>query len=266
MQRWLLMVLSVVLILMGCSGPFTIPKKQYRERVRTLGVVPLLLDEASQIDHPERDRVVEMLRYYNQVTPGILIDELKASKHYFDIRAIPGDGRDFFRRLVVDRRVRGEGDAQHLEYVFNGAEIASLGERYVVDGLLLLIFNGIEREETRWDRTKLTYLTARYNVILVSALVIAPNGQVLWEYYGKPGESFLPLQYPEFDEAYHNKTDEVKIRFITIPGLERTLAERETELFGEGSWPRLHKELYEELAAKLSPGFINPLRNKQEQQ
>lgn len=260
MQRWLLVSMLGVL-LVGCGGgSFTVPKEQYRKKVQTLGVLPLMLDESSQILHPERDQLVEMLRRYNVATQGLLIDALKVSKNYFDVRAIPGDARDFFGRLVVDNKIQGKGDALHRSYVFNGAEIESLTEKNVVDGLLIVIFNGTEREESSWDRTKLTYLKAKYNMILVSAVVISPSGQVLWEYHGKPGERFLPLQYPEFDEAYHNKTDEVKIRFISIPGLERTLAERETEMFGKGSWPRLHKKLYEELVSELSPGFINPAK------
>jgi hypothetical protein len=264
-MRRCLLVLILSVLMTGCGGSFTVPKEQYRERIQTLGVLPLMLDDSSQILHPERTQVVEMLRRYNVATQGLLIDALKLSKNYFDVRDIPGDARDLFGRLVIDRNLCGKGDGLHLGYVFNGGEIASLAEKNVVDGLLIVIFNGIEREESRWDRTKLTYLKAQYNVILVSAFVVSSSGQVLWEYHDKSGENFLPLQYPEFDEAYHNKSDEVKIRYISIPGLERTLAERETEMFGKGSWPRLHKELYEKLVSELSPGFINPLRKKGEQ-
>jgi len=262
MQRWFLV--SVVMLLMtGCGGgSFTVPKDQYREQVQTLGVLPLMLDEASDINHPERDAVAEMLRRYNAATQGLLIETLKESKNYFDVRAVPGDAREMFSRLVTGQNLKGRGDELHRGYVFNGAEIASLAEKNVVDALLVLIFNGVERQEKRWDRTKLTYLKANYNVIMVGAMVITPNGRILWEYHGEPGESFLPLQYPDFDEAHYNKTEEVKIRFISIPGLERTLAERETALIGKGSWPRLHKELFDGLVSELSPGMINPLRKK----
>jgi hypothetical protein len=223
-----------------------------------------MLDEASDINHPERDAVAEMLRRYNAATQGLLVETLKESKNYFDVRTVPGDAREMFTRLVAGRNLKGSGDELHRGYVFNGAEIASLAERNVVDALLVLIFNGVERQESRWDRTKLTYLKAKYNVILVGAMVITPGGQVLWEYHGKPGESFLPLQYPDFDEAHYNKTEEVKIRFISIPGLERTLAERETSFLGRESWPRLYKKLFDGLASELSPGMINPLRNKEQ--
>ncbi len=264
MQRWFL-VTVLMLLTAGCGGgSFTVPKEQYREQVQTLGVLPLMLDDASEITHPERDAVVEMLRRYNNSTNGLLIDTLKGSKNYFDVRPIPGDARDVFSRLVTGRNLKGTGDELHRGYVINGAEIASLAEKNVVDALLVVIFNGIERQEKRWDRTKLTYLKARYNVIMVGAMVITPDGRVLWEYHGEPGEGFLPLQYPDFDEAHYNKTEEVKIRFISIPGLERTLAERETSLFGKASWPRLHKKLFEGLVSELSPGMINPLRNQKQ--
>jgi len=263
MFRWFL-VSALVLVMSGCGGgSFTVPKDQYREQVQTLGVLPLMMDEASDIDHPERDAVTDMLRRYNAATQGLLVEILKDSKNYFDVRNIPGDPRDVFDQLVAGRSLKGRGDELHRGYVFNGDVIASLAEKNVVDALLVLIFNGVERQETRWDRTKLTYLKARYNVILVGAMVITPGGRILWEYHGEPGESFLPLQYPDFDEAYYNKTDEVNIRYITIPGLERTLAERETALFGKGSWPKLYKQLFDDLTSELSPGIINPLKNKE---
>ncbi len=262
MQRWFL-VSVLMLLTMGCGGgSFTVPKDQYREQVQTLGVLPLMLDEASDIDHPERDAVTEMLRRYNVATQGLLIDTLKGSNNYFDVRAVPGDARGIFSRLVTGRKLKGNDDELHRGYVFNATEIASLAEKNVVDALLLVIFNGIERPEKRWDRTRLTYLEAKYNVILVGAMVITPGGRILWEYHGEPGEGFLSLQYPDFDEAHYNNTDEVKIRFISIPGLERALAEKETSLFGKGSWPRLHQKLFDELVSELSPGMINPLRSK----
>ena len=132
----------------------------------------------------------------------------------------------------------------------------------MVDAILVVIFNGVDRDEKRWDRTKLTFLRANYNVILASAMVLTADGQVLWEYHGKPGESFLPLQYPDFDEAHYNKTEEVKIRHISLAGLERTLAERSNSLFSRASGPLPYQNLFDQLASELNPGMINPLRNQ----
>ena len=262
MPRWLLIGV-VAALLFGCGGKsFTVPKAEYREKVRTLGILPLMVDEASTISHPDRAALIGLLHQYNESTRNLLIDILKEDKQYFDVRAIPGNSREMFSRLVIGQNPRGRGDEQHIGYVFNAAEIAPLVEKNVVDAILVVIFNGVDRDEKRWDRTKLTFLRANYNVILASAMVLTANGQVLWEYHGKPGESFLPLQYPDFDEAHYNKTEEVKIRYVSLPGLERTLAERSNSMFSRASGPLPYQKLFDQLASELNPGMINPLRNQ----
>ncbi|MDY0267899.1 hypothetical protein [Trichloromonas sp.] len=262
MSRWL-SIAMVAVLLAGCGGKsFTVPKAEYREKVRTLGVLPLMVDEGSTISHPDRETLIGLLHQYNASTRDLLISLLKEDKQYFDVRAIAGDPREMFGRLVIGQNPRGRGDEEHIGYVFNAAEIAPLIERNVVDAILVVIFNGVDRDEKRWDRTKLTYLRADYNVILASAMVLTADGQVLWEFHGKPGESFLPLQYPDFDEAHYNKTEEVKIRYISLAGLERTLAERADGMFSSASGPLPYHRLYEQLAAELDPGMINPLRNQ----
>ncbi|TRO83229.1 hypothetical protein [Trichloromonas acetexigens] len=262
MPRWLLIGM-VAALLIGCGGKsFTVPKAEYREKVQTLGVLPLMVDESSTISHPEREALIGLLHQYNSSTRDLLIDILKEGKQYFDVRAIPGNPQDIFNRLVIGQNPRGRGDEQHIGYVFNAAEITPLVEKNVVDAILVVIFNGVDRDEKRWDRTKLTFLRANYNVILASAMVLTADGQVLWEYHGKPGESFLPLQYPDFDEAHYNKTEEVKIRHISLAGLERTLAERSNSLFSRASGPLPYQNLFDQLASELNPGMINPLRNQ----
>lgn len=266
MQRWLPVLVSMLLLtITGCGGgSFAVPKTEYRDRVKTLGVLPLMLDETSEIKHPDRDAIIKMLRHYNTLTQKALIDELIESKYYFDVRPVAGDPRQLFQQLVSSHSLAGKGDSLHRSYVLDPAVIASLTEKTATDALLVIILNGMERQEKRWDRTSLTFLRADYNVIVASAVVVAPDGQVLWEYHGKSGESFLPLQYPDFDEAYYNKTDEVKIRFISTPGLERTLAERTDGLFVKASWPVVYQKFYDQLISELNPGIINPLRNQKD--
>jgi hypothetical protein len=63
------------------------------------------------------------------------------------------------------------------------------------------------------------------------------------------------LQYADFDEAYYNKTDEVKIRFIGSEGIERTLSEPERTLFGRSELPRVYREALDRVVDALSPGL-----------
>lgn len=258
---WLL----VPVLLLGCGGgAYKISKDEYRERVRTLGVLPLMVDADSPITHPERTQIIHLLRRHNAGKEEEMIARLREQKGYFDVRAVPGDPQQLFSRLIRGSALRGKGAAQYRRYQVDAAAVADIAAANAVDGLLVVIVNGIERTETRRDRGPLlAYLEAPYNPILVSAAVVLPSGEIAWELPHESGESFLPLQYPAFDEAFYNKTDEVRIKYISVEGLERTLAEPDKKLFGSRKVPRVYGELFDRLTSELHPGLLNPLRTKE---
>lgn len=263
MQRSMV-ILLVALLLSGCSGGFfKIPKEEYRQTVRTLGVLPLLVDEASTITHPEREEVVALLRRTSAGQEGRLMELLRAQKAYFDVRPVTGDPRQLFASLVKTVRLRGEGEKLYRHYDFTDATVASLAQRNVVDALLVVILNGVERSEKRWDRMHLNYLEASYNDVVATAAVVLPSGEIVWEYPGEEG--FLPLQYPDFDEASYNKTDRVRVKYITPVGLERTLAEQDRGLLGKKAFSRRYQDLFDSMVAALRPGLPlpNPFKAKE---
>ncbi len=254
------------ILLLGCSSKnYKIAKEEYKERVRTLGVIPLLVDADSTIKHPERQRIIDLLQRHNAGKSEPLVEMLRAQRTYFDVRAISGDPQQLFNRLTQGSTVRGEGSALYRRYQFNSKAVAELASANAVDALLIVVANGVERTETRRDRGPfITYLDAPFNSILLTATVVLPSGEIAWEYAGNPGESFLPLQYAAFDEAFYNKTDEVKIKFISFEGLDRTLSEVEKNVFGGKKLPRPYEELFEQIAGAMHPGFIFPQRRKPE--
>ena len=263
MRRFVWCLLPFLLVACG-SGNYKIAKDEYRERVRILGVVPLLVDAGSTINHPERQQVIDLLRRHNAGKAEDLIDMLRAQKGYFDVRAVSGDPAQLFANLVKGSTLRNQGPALYRRYQFNTAAVAALADANVVDGLLIVIANGVERTENRRDRGPLLgYLEAPYNPILMTATVVLPSGEIAWEYAGAPGENFLPLQYPAFDEAFYNKTDEVMIKYISIPGLERALTESEKSIFGRTGLPKPYEEFFEQLASAMHPGFFLPLRRNE---
>ncbi len=253
------------LLLLGCAGgAYKMPKEEYRERVRTLGVLPLMVDAGSTINHPERQQVIDLLRRQSAGKEDELIAMLRAQKGYFDVRGCKGDPQQLFARLVKGSSLRGKGASMYRRYQFDSAAAAELASSNVVDGLLVVILNGVERTETRRDRGPLlAYLEAPYNSILVTAAVVLPSGEIAWESPSGPGENFLNLQYPAFDEAFYDKTDEVKIKYISLGGLERTLAEPDNALFGSKKLPRPYGGLFEKIAGALHPGLLNPLHARE---
>ncbi|ORJ55051.1 hypothetical protein [Geothermobacter hydrogeniphilus] len=249
--------LLLILLLTGCSGgSYLLPKKEYQSKVKTLGVVPLLVDPGSLPNHPQGDKILALLRRQNVDKEQRLVDMLRKEKSYFDVRDVKGSPDSLFRQLIAGQSIEGEGSRIYRKYRFNRAAVASLCADHVVDGLLVVIFNGLDRVESRRDRTLLSYLEASYQTIQVQAMVVLPDGEVVWEYPGEGSETFLDLQYPDFDEAFYNKTDQVKIRDITLPGLERTLSEEKSNLFSNDSYPKPYADLFEHLSSSLGSGLL----------
>ena len=78
--------------------------------------------------------------------------------------------------------------------------------------------------------------------------------EIVWEYPSPPGREFLTLQYPDFDEAYYNKTDSVVIHNITVAGLRRTLQERVGGLLGRGKESLVYQRVFSDIASELQAG------------
>lgn len=263
MRRLALFLLP--LLLFGCGGgAYKMPREEYRERVKTLGVLPLMVDEESTIRYPQRQELVDLLRRHSSGREEKLAETVRESKSYFDVRVVPGDPRELFRRLVKGSSLRGQGDALYRRYQFDGAAAAEIASENRVDALLVVVLNGVERVEKRRDRgTSLAYLEAPYNSIQTTSAVVLPSGELAWEHGGEPGEVFLPLQYPDFDEAHHNNTDAVKIKFVTLTGLERALTEPAKGMMVRVQYPGIYLVLFEKIASALDPGPINPLTRKE---
>jgi len=261
-----LTVMMLILALCGCADSrFKMPKEDYRQQVKTLGVLPLLVDEGSTVLHPRREEVFALLERHNQGKQQWLVEMLRERKAYFDVREGGGEPQTTYRRLVAASSVEGDGAARHRRYRFNSSAVAELCRRNAVDALLVVIHNGIVRNEKRWDRdrTSLNYLQADYNSVAASAAVVLADGRVVWEYAGGAGDGFLDLQYPDFDEAYYNATDQVRLHFVTIDGLERILTRRDSSLLFKSSLSQRYKALFEAIADGLEPGLLNRLRGGQ---
>jgi hypothetical protein len=257
-----LLAIGLILLLSACSGGYyKISPKEYQQQVKTLGVLPLLLDDQSTILHPEREQVLEALARHNAGKADWLIETLRNEKSYFDVRAVPGEPRAFFRQLVSASGIHGEGAGRFRRYAFNGDAVAEECRKSGVDALLVVILNGLDRSEKHWDRdrTNLSFLQTDYNVVIASAAVVMATGEVVWEYPGEPGAAFLNLQYPDFDEAFFNGTDQVRLHFVTLEGLDRTLSRRDSGILFKTSLAQRYKELFASLVMALEPGLLTQL-------
>jgi len=259
MHRVLLLLLFLPLL--GCTGgSYKLAPETYHQQVKTLGVVPLLVDDQSTILHPDRAAILDLLARQNAGKSPWLVEALRERKGYFDVREVAGDPRTLFGQLIAGNTVAGEGGKRQRRYGFQPAAVSELCRRNAVDGLLVVVLNGLVRPEKRWDRDRasLNFLQTDYNVILASAAVVLPTGAVAWE-NAAGDDAFLELQYPDFDEAYFNAADAVRLHFVTVAGLERILARRDSGVLFKSSLSQRYKALFAGLADALTPGLVEQL-------
>ncbi|HKJ04669.1 MAG TPA: hypothetical protein VJ974_03650 [Geopsychrobacteraceae bacterium] len=218
------------LLLAGCSGGvYKVPKDEYRKQVKTLGVLPIIVDDGSSIKHSQRDEIFSLLRRTAVGKIESAIEPLRKKKGYFDVRYVGENPQQLLRTLVIGPLPPVEGSGLPAGYRFSAQAASQIIEQKVVDALLVVIVSGVEHEERRRSRNKLETLLTVYNDIMATATVIDAQGRVLWEMAGEEAYRLLELQYPDFDEAYFNKTDEVAVKEITLAGLERTLTVEQKE-------------------------------------
>ena len=260
-MRRTVILLMVTVFLVGCGGQsFKISKAEYGQKVRTLGVLPLLVDDGSDIMHPEKTRLLSLIKETNRDKTGYLIAQLKEQKNYFDVRPVPGDPDMLFNGLVRGWDFQASKKGLERNYEFNAGFLTTLSEKNLVDGYLVIILHGIMLPQKRWDRTHLNFLESEYNFVVENAYVILPSGQVVWEHRGSAGDPFLTLQYPDFDEAHYNKTNKVKIKFVSIQGIETTLTEASGLVQKDEKYSEPYKILFGRIMQELKVGLFSSFK------
>jgi len=258
MKRILLYGLLPVL-LSGCGwGTFQVPKQEFQAKVQVLGVLPLLVDRTAPLDFPQKEALFDLIERVNLGKHEILVSRLKAKKGYFDVRPLSGDP-ELLKLSLLATRKPADKFGRPQGYEFNSEDVAALSRRNVVDALLVVVFSGAQVEDTRRSRTLLETLKTTYNDVMVTAAVIGRDGRVLWKLAGEDSYQALQLQYPDFDEAYYNRSDQVQLKYISQGGVERILEEKPDES-GKKQLPETYQRLFDRIVSSISPGLLDVLR------
>lgn len=252
----ILTVFLLLLVLGGCASKYyQVTPEIYRERVKVLGVLPLMVDAESTILHPQRQEVVDILQQSASEKYLRLSEQLGASAGYNTVRPVIIDAQSQLQ-LFAGKTLQAGPNGTFHRYQPAPDAVNALARSAGVDGLLVVILNGVEKKGKRWERNGPRYLEANFNEVQASAMVLAATGEVLWEKPGSSGAPFVDLQYADFTEALHNKTDEVTIRFISPDGLRRALQASDKGLFDKEAFPTLYRQLFDSLTEGLSVGKL----------
>jgi len=253
-KLWILVCLTLVA---GCgSGTYSIPKQEYQSRVQVLGVLPLVLDRNGNINYPEREALYAEVERSLAGKTEYLVDKLRKKKGYFDVRELSDS--PLIAQSLLSGGCTHDENGRPTGYVFDVATVQDLTRRNVIDGVLIIVFAGKQINETRRSRTKLESLTTRFDNVVATATVIDRQGQVLWQMVGAEAFTAVVLQYPDFDEAYYNRTDRVKIKDITMNGVAAVLAE-DPDGDGVRVLPQMYTELFDRITSGISPGLFDNL-------
>lgn len=246
------------LLLAGCSwGKYQIPKQDYQANVQVLGVLPLLIDTAADFDYPQKEQLFDLLVRSAHGKHELLVERLRKKKGYFDVRPLAGNADLLALSLLSGENPRDDvGRPQGYRY--NSQSVAELAQRNVVDALLVVVFSGARIEETRRSRTLIESLKTNYSDIMATAAVIDRSGKVLWELTGKDAFRAVLLQYADFDEAHYNRTDLVRVKNISVAGIEAFLDENPAAE-GEKPLPKMYAELFARIVSGISPGLLDSL-------
>jgi len=254
-------LLIVVLLLAGCAGnkQFTVPVEEYQQKVRTLAVLPLLVD-GDTIEHPQAADVTLMLEQEGRALSEKLVERLRKKGGYFDVRLAPAVS---LLDLVAAKATVGENAATHLEYSLSTPVVAETCEIAVADAVLAVIVHGVKRTEKRWNphSMRLEYLSTGYSSVLWTAEVVDKSGTLLWRHVEPAGEVLLPLDYADFTEAYWNHSDEVKVKSITLLGLQRAVSEPSDGLFVDKTLSKLFNGMVQTMVDQLSPGLFSGIKD-----
>ena len=258
MKKWLLCGLLIVFLSACGSGKYQIPKKEYQTRVQVLGVLPLMVDYNSSLNYPQKDTLFDILTRSANGKHAKLVEQLKKKKGYFDVRSL-SDSPELTALSLLSAGSPHDELGWPQGYAFDAATVSEVARKNVVDAVLVVVFSGEQAEETRRSRTKIETLTTRYSDVLATAAVIDRNGQILWHLAGKESFQALVLQYADFDEAYYNKTDVVRVKNISLSGIESVLDE-DPDKDGVSELPKMYEKLFSTIVSGISPNLLDSLR------
>ncbi|MFO7577428.1 MAG: hypothetical protein R6W66_06840 [Pelovirga sp.] len=255
MKRVIFCGMLLVLLSACASGTYNVPKREYQSRVQVLGVVPLLVD-SRPLNYPESAAVYAMLRRSAQETHLQLAEQIRSKRGYFDVRPLQINADLVGLSLLAGGGTHDE-TGRPLGYRLDRATVAELARQNVVDALLVVVLSGEQVEETRRSRTRLESLRTTFSGIYATAVVVDREGEVLWAMAGSESYPAVPLQYPDFDEAYYNRAAAVAVKNISLKGAERIIAGEQSLDAPELS--KMYIEMFGAIASGISPRLFGSL-------
>jgi hypothetical protein len=231
-----LLLLPLLLLCFGCTqNHFNVPTENFASRVKMLGVAPIIIDEDSDIRHPQKEQLIALVAGSNRSYEYLFVRKLKETGNYYNVALLDGDPRTIFSSLFFRREKRDDASIQYNKYFWNNDELRKYIRKNNLDAVMLIVVSGLSKTDKVYSNTMLSSLTNEYNYLIMTAQILDANGTVLWEYpnFRSRMPAYNPmiaLQYPDFNEAEANISDKADLKFKTIEGIKRRFNEKSKDL------------------------------------
>jgi len=258
MKRFVFCLLFVAGTMLGCAqNHFNIPAENFAEKVKVLGVAPLLIDTDSDINYPQKDLLLALISDLNRKYEPLLIRKLQSTGNFYAVTLQADEPRQLFTSLVARHEKRDDANTQYNKYFFKNDGIGAYIKNNRLDAVMVIIVNGLTKASKIYSSNLLTSLESDFNFLTVSAQILGPDGTVLWEYPNFRGR-LLPyyplvnLQYPNFSESEANQTSKTEVHFKTLDGIRRTLEQKKSDLLlRETQEPEIYGRVFDEMTALI---------------
>jgi hypothetical protein len=256
MKNLVVGLLLVAGTLLGCArNHFNIPAESFAEKVKVLGVAPILVDANSDINYPQKELLIPLITELNRKYEPLLVRKLQGTGSFYAVTPLADEPQQLFSSLMARREKRNDATIQYNKYFWKNEEIGAYLKKNRLDAVMVVVVSGLTRTSRLYSSNLLTSLETGFNYLTMSAQIIGPDGTVLWEYPNFRGRllTYYPLvnlQYPDFSESEANLSKKTEVRFKSIDGIRRTLELKKNDwLLQETPEPEAYGRLFDEIAS-----------------
>ena len=260
-MRRVLVLIGILLLplLGGCAhNYYNLPQNVVADKVKVLGLVPIVVDRDSDIRFPQREELITVLENSNRSYERELLRLLKESNNFYTVTMLDVDPKAAFSSMLFRRERRDDAAIQYNKYFWKEDALADFIRKNSLDAVMFVVVSGITRSDRLFSSNLLDSLTTDYNFLIMTAQVVDAKGTVLWEYPNFRQRALvynpmLNLQYADFDESKANMSPGVQVKFKTLEGVRRVLEKRRQDLLGrETKEVELYMGQFEEMVGLMA--------------
>lgn len=268
MKKLLLGGLLVVVLITGCArNYYNVPTENVTDKVRTLGIAPIFTDTDSDIKHPQKELLIQLVTDLNRKYEPQLARKLKATGTFYTVALLDSDPGQLFASLLFRREKRDDASILYNKYFWKNEEVYNYIQKNNLDAVLLLTVSGLTKTDKIYSSNLLNSLEAEYNYLTLTAQMLDAKGTVLWEYpnFRQRVLSYSPLinlQYPDFSESDANLSRKTEVKFKTLDGIRRALEHKQKDwLLRETTEPKEYGTQFDEIISMIEYNLSNKTKD-----